>query len=102
MTDIINSDSQLEVIGTAADPYFAAQKLKSTIPDVITLDVEMPRMDGLTFLKALMAQYPIPVVIISSLTQHGSQLAGEQVELLVGDGQSGQPGDVGDVVAGDA
>ena len=70
LSDIINSDDQLEVIGVAADPFFAAQKIKSHIPDVITLDVEMPRMDGLTFLKTLMAQYPIPVVIISSLTQN--------------------------------
>lgn len=75
LTDIINSDPQLEVAGTASDPFFAAQKIKAFIPDVITLDVEMPRMDGLTFLKTLMARYPIPVVIISSLTQHGSQLA---------------------------
>jgi len=75
LTEIVNSDPELEVIGVAADPYFAAQKIKTLIPDVITLDVEMPRMDGLTFLKRLMAQYPIPVVIISSLTQSGSQLA---------------------------
>jgi two-component system chemotaxis response regulator CheB len=75
LTDIINADPDLEVIGTAADPLFAAQKIKTFIPDVITLDIEMPRMDGLTFLKTLMAQYPIPVVIISSLTQSGSQLA---------------------------
>ena len=75
LTEIISSDDQLEVIGTAADPYFAAQKIRNVIPDVITLDIEMPRMDGLTFLKSLMAQYPIPVVVISSLTQQGSQLA---------------------------
>lgn len=81
LTEIINADSQLQVIGTAADPYFAAQKIKTSIPDVITLDVEMPRMDGLTFLKSLMAQYPIPVVIISSLTQHGSHLALRALEL---------------------
>lgn len=81
LTEIINSDPQLEVVGTAADPYFAAQKIKSFIPDVITLDVEMPRMDGLTFLKTLMAQYPIPVVIISSLTQSGSQLALRALDL---------------------
>jgi len=81
LTEIINSDDQLEVVGTAADPYFAAQKIKRFIPDVITLDVEMPRMDGLTFLKTLMAQYPIPVVIISSLTQHGSQLALRALDL---------------------
>jgi two-component system, chemotaxis family, protein-glutamate methylesterase/glutaminase len=81
LSDIINSDDQLEVIGVAADPFFAAQKIKSEIPDVITLDVEMPRMDGLTFLKTLMAQYPIPVVIISSLTQHGSSLALRALDL---------------------
>jgi two-component system, chemotaxis family, protein-glutamate methylesterase/glutaminase len=81
LTEIINSDPQLEIVGTAADPYFAAQKIKSVIPDVITLDVEMPRMDGLTFLKTLMAQYPIPVVIISSLTQSGSQLALRAMDL---------------------
>jgi two-component system chemotaxis response regulator CheB len=81
LTEIINSDTSLQVVGTAADPYFAAQKIKSFIPDVITLDVEMPRMDGLTFLKTLMAQYPIPVVIISSLTQHGSSLALRALDL---------------------
>jgi len=75
LCEIINSDRELCVIGTAGDPFFAASKIREEIPDVITLDVEMPRMDGLTFLKSLMAQYPIPVVIISSLTQSGSYLA---------------------------
>lgn len=75
LTEIINSDSALQVVGVAADPYFAAQKIKESVPDVITLDIEMPRMDGLTFLKVLMTKYPIPVVIISSLTQEGSDLA---------------------------
>ena len=81
LADIINSDVQLKVMGVAADPFFAAQKIKADIPDVITLDVEMPRMDGLTFLRTLMAQYPIPVVIISSLTQHGSDLALRALDL---------------------
>jgi len=81
LTDIINSDDQLKVMGVAADPIFAAQKIKAHIPDVITLDIEMPRMDGLTFLRTLMAQYPIPVVIISSLTQHGSNLALRALDL---------------------
>jgi two-component system chemotaxis response regulator CheB len=81
LTDIINADPQLEVMSTAADPYFAAQKIKNEIPDVITLDVEMPRMDGLTFLKTLMAQYPIPVVIISSFTERGSHQALRALEL---------------------
>ncbi|HEY8936741.1 MAG TPA: chemotaxis response regulator protein-glutamate methylesterase [Cyclobacteriaceae bacterium] len=81
LSEIINSDPQLEVIGTAADPYFAANKIRSAIPDVITLDVEMPRMDGLTFLKTLMAQFPVPVVIISSLTQQGGDLALKALDL---------------------
>jgi two-component system chemotaxis response regulator CheB len=81
LTQIIDADPQLEVIGVAADPYFAAQKIRSAVPDVITLDIEMPRMDGLTFLKALMAQCPVPVVVISSLTQQGSQLALRALEL---------------------
>lgn len=81
LTEIINGDDDLEVIGTAADPYFAARKIKETIPDVITLDIEMPRMDGITFLKTLMAQYPIPVVIISSLTQQGGDLALRALQL---------------------
>ena len=81
LKDIIDSDSQLEVIGTAGDPYLAANKIREVIPDVITLDIEMPRMDGLTFLKSLMAQCPVPVVIISSLTQHGSHLALRALEL---------------------
>jgi two-component system, chemotaxis family, protein-glutamate methylesterase/glutaminase len=81
LSEIIDSDRELCVIGTAGDPYFAATKIREEIPDVITLDVEMPRMDGLTFLKSLMAQYPIPVVIISSLTQSGSHLALRALEL---------------------
>ena len=81
LSEIIDSDDQLKVVGVAADPYFAAQKIRTLIPDVITLDVEMPRMDGLTFLKTLMAQYPIPVVIISSLTQNGSHLALRALDL---------------------
>ena len=72
---IINADPRLEVMATASDPYFAANKIRKEIPDVITLDVEMPRMDGITFLKTLMSQRPIPVVIISSLTSKGTQTA---------------------------
>jgi two-component system, chemotaxis family, protein-glutamate methylesterase/glutaminase len=81
LSEIINSDHELRVIAAAGDPYFAASKIREEIPDVITLDVEMPRMDGLTFLKSLMAQYPIPVVIISSLTQKGSHLALRALDL---------------------
>ena len=73
LTELINSDSDLEVMATASDPYIAAKKIKNEIPDVITLDIEMPKMDGLTFLKKLMTQHPLPVVIISSLTEKGTE-----------------------------
>ena len=73
LTEIINSDPGLEVMATASDPYVAAKKIKNEIPDVITLDIEMPKMDGLTFLKKIMSQHPMPVVIISSLTEKGTE-----------------------------
>ena len=73
LTAILNSDPSLEVIATAQDPIFAAGKIAKDEPDVITLDIEMPRMDGLTFLKKIMSQHPIPVVIISSLTSKGTE-----------------------------
>jgi two-component system chemotaxis response regulator CheB len=69
----LSSDSEIEVIGSASDPYVAAKKMQLVEPDVITLDVEMPRMDGITFLQKLMAQHPIPVVICSSLAEKGSE-----------------------------
>lgn len=75
LTHILSQDDAIKVIGTAADPFIAALKLRDEVPDVITLDVEMPRMDGLTFLKKLMSQHPIPVVIISSLTARGTESA---------------------------
>lgn len=75
LSDVLQSDPQIKVIGTAADPYIAAKKLAEEAPDVITLDIEMPRMDGLTFLKKLMAQHPVPVVVVSSLTAKGSESA---------------------------
>lgn len=81
LAEIISSDEQLQLLGTAGDPYLAANKIRQDVPDVITLDVEMPRMDGLTFLRQLMAQFPIPVVVISSLTQRGGHLALRALEL---------------------
>jgi len=80
MTEILSSDPDIKVIGTAADPLIAAERLKDEVPDVITLDVEMPRMDGLTFLKKLMAQHPIPVVMCSTLTESGSETALKALE----------------------
>ncbi|HOS98505.1 MAG TPA: response regulator, partial [Deltaproteobacteria bacterium] len=67
LNDILSADPRIEVIGLATDPFNAVDKIMKTVPDVITLDVEMPRMDGLTFLKKIMSQHPIPVVICSSL-----------------------------------
>jgi two-component system chemotaxis response regulator CheB len=75
MADVIESDPDLTVLATAADPYIAAQKIAEQLPDVITLDIEMPRMDGLTFLEKLMSQHPIPVVMCSSLTEQGCETA---------------------------
>ena len=66
-------DPAIEVIGTASDPFVAAERLRKQVPDVITLDIEMPRMDGLTFLQKLMSQHPIPVVICSSLAEEGAE-----------------------------
>lgn len=80
LTQIISADPMLEVIGTASDPFFAAKKISEEVPDVITLDVEMPRMDGLTFLRKIMSQHPIPVVIISSLTEAGTQTGMKALE----------------------
>jgi two-component system chemotaxis response regulator CheB len=80
LTSILESDRNMEVV-VAADPFIAAQKINHQVPDVITLDVEMPRMDGITFLKKIMSQHPIPVVIISSLTARGTETAIQALEL---------------------
>jgi two-component system, chemotaxis family, protein-glutamate methylesterase/glutaminase len=75
LASILSTDPLIEVMDTAGDPYYAAKIIQNEIPDVITLDIEMPRMDGLTFLHKIMRQYPIPVVIISSLTTEGTLTA---------------------------
>jgi two-component system chemotaxis response regulator CheB len=72
LTEILSADPGIEVIGSAADPLLAREKIKRLNPDVITLDVEMPRMDGLAFLENLMRLHPLPVVMISSLTERGA------------------------------
>lgn len=77
---ILNSDPQIKVIATAPDPFVAAERIKKELPDVITLDVEMPRMDGITFLRKLMTQHPIPVVMCSTLTDKGSESALKALE----------------------
>jgi two-component system chemotaxis response regulator CheB len=81
LSSILETDREIEIMSTAPDPFIAAQKLAKEIPDVITLDVEMPRMDGITFLRKIMSQHPIPVVIISSLTAKGTDTAIQALEL---------------------
>lgn len=75
LTAILSADKNIEVVGTASDPYLAVDQIAKQVPDVVTLDIEMPRMDGLTFLRKLMSQHPIPVVVISSLTAAGTETA---------------------------
>jgi two-component system, chemotaxis family, protein-glutamate methylesterase/glutaminase len=81
LTDILDSDSGIEVVGAAADPYIARSKIKKLNPDVLTLDVEMPRMDGITFLENLMRLRPMPVVMVSSLTKNGADITLRALEL---------------------
>jgi two-component system, chemotaxis family, protein-glutamate methylesterase/glutaminase len=77
---LLSTEPDIEVIGTAGDPYIAVQKIQKEKPDVITLDVEMPRMDGITFLKKLMSQAPMPVVVISNKTVDGAEVALKALE----------------------
>ncbi|MGH8534211.1 MAG: protein-glutamate methylesterase/protein-glutamine glutaminase [Gammaproteobacteria bacterium] len=81
LTAILNSDTGIEVVGVASDPYLARDKIKKLNPDVITLDVEMPRMDGVTFLRNLMRLRPMPVVMVSSLTKGGAEITLDAMEI---------------------
>ncbi len=81
LTEILGQDPGIEVVGSAADPYAAREKIKKLDPDVLTLDVEMPRMDGLTFLSNLMRLRPMPVVMVSSLTESGAAVTLQALEL---------------------
>lgn len=81
LTEILNSDPELEVVATAGDPYQARDKIKQFNPDVLTLDVEMPKMDGVTFLRNLMRLRPMPVVMVSTLTEKGAQITLEAMAL---------------------
>jgi two-component system chemotaxis response regulator CheB len=74
LTEILSADREIEVVGVASDAHVAREKIKSLNPDVITLDVEMPKMDGVTFLRNLMRLRPMPVVMVSSLTEHGADV----------------------------
>jgi two-component system chemotaxis response regulator CheB len=81
LTGIFSSTSDIEVVGTAIDPLIARDKIKSLRPDVISLDVEMPRMDGITFLEKLMRLHPVPVIMISTLTEKGADVTFRALEL---------------------
>ncbi|MFP4445595.1 MAG: chemotaxis response regulator protein-glutamate methylesterase [Desulfosudaceae bacterium] len=80
MREILEADPAIEVVATAPDPYLAVKKMRTVRPDVITLDVEMPRMDGITFLRKIMTHQPLPVVICSALTEKNSDLAVKAME----------------------
>ena len=81
LTSLLSKDPDIEVIGSAPDPFIAREKIKALHPDVLTLDVEMPKMDGLTFLEKLMRGHPMPVVMVSSLTEAGCQTTLRALEL---------------------
>ena len=81
LTAILDEDDNIEVVGTAVDPYAARDAIKQLRPDVLTLDVEMPKMDGLAFLRNLMRLHPMPVVMVSSLTEAGAHVTFEALEL---------------------
>jgi two-component system, chemotaxis family, protein-glutamate methylesterase/glutaminase len=81
LTEVLSADPEIEVVGAAADPYIAREKIKQLDPDVLTLDVEMPRMDGLSFLENLMRLRPMPVVMVSSLTEKGADVTMAALEL---------------------
>jgi two-component system, chemotaxis family, protein-glutamate methylesterase/glutaminase len=80
LASILGNDPDIEVMASASDPFVAAKRLQEELPDVIILDIEMPRMDGLTFLRKIMAQHPIPVIICSSMTDPGSDVMFEAFE----------------------
>ena len=81
LSDIIEADSRMEVVGVAVDPYDARDKIKKLTPDVLTLDIEMPKMNGITFLRNLMRLRPMPVVMVSTLTEKGASATLQSMEL---------------------
>lgn len=81
LTEILNSSSDIEVVGAAEDPLIAREMIKELNPDVLTLDIEMPRMDGITFLRNLMRLRPMPVVMISALTESNAEVTLTALEL---------------------
>src|SRR4051812_3523514 len=80
LSEALGGEPDIEIVGVAPDPYVARDKILALSPDVLTLDIEMPRMDGLTFLKKLMQFHPMPVVVISSLAQPSCRIAVKALE----------------------
>ena len=100
----LDKHKDIEVVGTAPDPYVARDKIVKLKPDVITLDIEMPRMDGITFLGKLMKYYPLPVIIVSSLTRNGGKMALEAIDkgavgVLAKPGEAYSVGDLSEQLA---
>jgi two-component system chemotaxis response regulator CheB len=81
LTDALSEDPEIEVVGSAPDPLVARERIKELNPDVVTLDIEMPHMDGLTFLRKIMTLRPMPVIMISSLTQAGAEVTLDALEV---------------------
>ncbi len=102
LTEALSEESDIEVVGTAPDPYIARDKILALQPDVLTLDIEMPRMDGVTFLKRLMHHHPMPVIVISSLGVASSRVALDSLEAGAIDvlAKPGGPQSVGDLRRG--
>jgi two-component system chemotaxis response regulator CheB len=94
LSTLLSADPDIEVVGTAPDPHVARERIKSLHPDVITLDVEMPLMDGVTFLRKIMTLRPMPVVMISTLTQAGAEVTLEALEIGAVDFIAKPTGDV--------
>lgn len=81
LSTLLSEDPEIEVVGTASDPFIARERIKELNPDVVTLDIEMPHMDGVTFLRKLMTLRPTPVIMISTLTQAGAEITLEALEV---------------------
>jgi two-component system chemotaxis response regulator CheB len=99
LSDSLANDEGIKVVGAAADPFMARDLILKHEPDVLTLDIEMPRMDGLSFLRRIMAHRPMPVIIVSSITQRGSAASVEALQIGAIDviAKPGGPGSVGEV-----
>ena len=98
ITEQLSSDSGIEIVGTALDPFIAADKIKTLAPDVLTLDIEMPRMDGITFLSKLMIARPMPVIMVSAFTERGATqtiraMEAGAVDFILKPGLEGGPGE---------